>query len=51
MEDAEEAQYFLGIRITRDRKNRRLNLCQDVYIEKAIKTFGLENCDPVTTLL
>ena len=31
--------YFLSIKVTRDRENERLNLYQDTYIDKVIKTF------------
>ena len=39
IENLEACNYFLSIRVTRDRKNERLNLCQDTYVDKVIKTF------------
>ena len=36
-----EVQWFLGIRITRDREARRLALCQDSYINKLITKFNV----------
>ena len=37
-----EIQWFLGIRIARDRKSRRLSLCQDSYINKLISKFHVK---------
>lgn len=37
-----ELEWFLGIRITRHRKNRRLWLCQDSYISKLISKFKVD---------
>ena len=34
-----EPQWFLGIRITRNRKTRSLTICQDSYIDKICKRF------------
>ena len=36
-----ELEWFLGIRITRDRPNRRLWLCQDSYICKLVSKFKI----------
>lgn len=36
-----EVQWFLGIRITRDRNSRRISLCQDSYINKLISKFNV----------
>jgi hypothetical protein len=36
-----DMQFFLGIRIIRDRSVRRTWLCQDLYIEKIAHKFGL----------
>jgi hypothetical protein len=33
--------YFFGIRITRDRKNPRIYLYQDIYITKILETFRI----------
>ena len=37
-----EAQWFLGIKITRDRDLRRLILCQDSYIDKVLAKFNIK---------
>jgi hypothetical protein len=34
-------EWFLGIRVVRDRKERKIWLCQDAYWEKIAATFGL----------
>ena len=39
----DEANWFLGIRIVRDRPTRRLWLCQDSYIDKLASKFDI-NC-------
>jgi hypothetical protein len=38
-----ELSWFLGIRIIRDRSQRKIWLCQDSYIEKIAKSFHLED--------
>lgn len=38
-----ELSWFLGIRVLRDRPNRKLWLCQDSYIDKVIKRYHLEH--------
>ena len=42
MREIGDMQWFLGIRIIRDRNTRRLWLCQDSYIDKIVKRYGLE---------
>lgn len=37
-----ELQWFLGIRIARDRTSQKLWLCQDSYIEKLISKFNVD---------
>ena len=37
----DELQWFLDIRITRDRSQRTLTLCQDNYIDKLIAKFNV----------
>jgi hypothetical protein len=39
--------WFLGIRVLRDREQRKLWLCQDSYIEKITKSFNLHYNKPV----
>jgi Reverse transcriptase (RNA-dependent DNA polymerase) len=49
--DLGELKWFLNIRITRDRENRKLYLAQDSYIDNIIKRFGLEHASKVHTPL
>ena len=41
MKDLGAAKQILGMRITRDRKNRKLTLSQSEYIEKVLKRFNM----------
>src|ERR1041385_7018640 len=43
MKDLGEAAYILGIKIYRDRPNRRLALSQSTYIDKILKRFSMGN--------
>ena len=43
MKDLGEANYVLGIKILRDRKNKLLALSQATYIDKIVERFGMEN--------
>ncbi len=45
MEDSGECEYFTGVRISRDRRNRRIHLCQDAYIDGVLETFQMSDCD------
>eukprot|EP00253_Pinus_taeda_P023170 PITA_23170 len=49
MKDLGVAKQILGMRITRDRKNRRLTLSQNEYIQKVLKRFSMHNAKPVST--
>jgi hypothetical protein len=49
--DMGPCQYYLGIRVVRDRPNRRLYLCQDAYTLKTLEKFGMRDCKPVSTPL
>lgn len=40
-----ELEWFLGIRITRDRSTRNLWLCQDSYIDKITSKFNISTTD------
>jgi hypothetical protein len=51
MRDLGKLSWFLGIRIIRDRSQRRLWLCQDAYIKKIANTFHLTDRKPPTTPL
>ena len=43
MKDLGEANYILGIKLLRDRKNKVLALSQDLYIDKILARFSMEN--------
>ena len=47
--DLGESKWILGMRIQRDRANRTLTLDQELYITKALKRFGMEQCKPAAT--
>ena len=51
MKDLGSAQQILGMRITRDRKNGKLWLSQQRYIEKVLEGFNMSNSTPVSTPL
>ena len=43
MKDLGEANYILGIKLLRDRKNKVLVLSQALYIDKILARFSMEN--------
>ena len=43
------ATWMLGMRITRDRKARTITLDQCLYVETALKRFGLDQCKSAST--
>jgi hypothetical protein len=45
------AKKILGMRITRDKKNRKLTLSQGEYIEKVLERFRMKNAKPIGTHL
>ena len=51
MKDLGVAKKILGMKITRDRKNRKLTLSQGEYIEKVLERFRMQNEKPVSTPL
>ncbi|KAK3009305.1 hypothetical protein RJ639_013435 [Escallonia herrerae] len=51
MKDLGEAKQLLGMRITRDRKQKKLWLSQQEYIEKVLRRFNFHASKPVTTPL
>jgi hypothetical protein len=51
MKDLGVAKKILGMRITRDRKNRKLTLSQGEYTEKVLERFRMQNAKPVSTPL
>ena len=48
MKDLGAAKQILGMRITRNRKNRKLTLSQSDYIEKVLKRFNMQNGKPIS---
>jgi len=48
MKDLGDAKQILSMRITRDRKNRKLTLSQSEYIQKVLKIFNMQNAKPVS---
>jgi hypothetical protein len=51
MKHFDAANKILGMRITRDKKNRKLTLSQDQYIEKVLERFRMKNEKLVSTPL
>jgi hypothetical protein len=51
MKDLGAAKKILGMRITRDMKNRKLTLSQGEYIEKVLERFRMHNAKPISTPL
>ena len=49
MKDLGPCEYFLGIRIVRDRKDRTITLVQDAYIDKILGKFNMTKCHGVAT--
>ena len=45
------AKQILGMKVTRDRKNHKLTLSQDEYIEKVLERFRMQNAKLVSTPL
>ena len=48
MKDLGDASYVLGIKLMRDRKNRRLALSQASYVEKILVWFNMQNFKKVS---
>ena len=51
MKDLGSTEQILGMRITGDRKKKKLWLSQEKYIEKVLDRFNIKNAKPVGTLL
>ena len=51
MKDLGAAKQILGMKICRDRKNKKLTLSQVDYIEKVLQCFSMENAKVVSTPL
>jgi hypothetical protein len=45
MKDLEEAVYILDIKICRDRSKRLIELSQDVYIDKILNRFNMQDSE------
>ena len=41
MKDLGELDYFLGIRVIRDRSNRRIHISQSGYVNSVLERFGM----------
>ena len=48
MKDLGPAQQILGMQIIRDRKNKRLWLYQEKYVERVLKRFNMDTAKPVS---
>jgi len=51
MKDLGEANNILGMKIIRDRKNKKLWLSQEDYVNKVLKRFNMNKAKPVATPL
>jgi hypothetical protein len=51
MKDLGASKKILGMRITRDRKNRKLTLSQGEYTKMVLERFRMQNVKPVSTPL
>jgi hypothetical protein len=51
MKDSGAENKILCMRITRDRKNRKLTLSRGEYIEKVLERFRMQNGKPISTPL
>ena len=49
MKDLGDAEFVLGMKITRNRQLRTLTLTQEVYAEKVVHQFGMGDCKPADT--
>jgi hypothetical protein len=45
------AKYFVRVQITRNRKKGTIILCQDIYIDKILERYSIENCHLVDILM
>ena len=49
MDDRGEVHFILGMEVKRDRKNRKMTICQKTYLNDVLDRFGMQNCKPVST--
>ena len=51
MTDCGEIHHFLGLRVDRDRANRKLTLDQEHFVDQILNRFKMSDCNPVSTPL
>jgi ATP-binding cassette subfamily B (MDR/TAP) protein 1 len=51
MKDLGSAKQILGMRISRDRVNKKICLSQEEYIQKVLERFNMQNAKPVNSPL
>jgi len=51
MKDLGSARQILGMDITWDRKNKKLWVSQEKYVERVLEKFSMKNAKPASTLL
>jgi hypothetical protein len=49
MKDLGDMTHYLGIQVGRERKEKRIYLHQEEYVEKVLERFGMQNCKPSST--
>jgi hypothetical protein len=49
MKDMGEANFVLGVKITRDRSNKLLSLSHETYFKKILERFHMYNSKPINT--
>jgi hypothetical protein len=50
MKDLGAPKKILGMRIARDKKNRKVTLSQGEYREKVLERFRMQNAKPISTV-
>jgi len=51
IEDLGPTKYFIGVRITWNKKEGTITLYQNIYISKILKQYSIENCYLINTLM
>jgi hypothetical protein len=49
IQDLGPCQYFLGVRVVRNRSERKISLIQDTYIDKVLTRFGMRDAISIST--
>ncbi|MBW0481183.1 hypothetical protein O181_020898 [Austropuccinia psidii MF-1] len=49
MDNMIQVQFILGMKINQNQSSKTITLSQQLYIDKILKEFRMENCKPVTT--